>query len=89
MQRRYGAILSPVPRAIVRYSFDSKGVQSRNEIRDALMAAGFTKIGTATYEGTGPSIATLVKALRKCLAVAGRPPQGSLDHLWIYLDQGP
>jgi hypothetical protein len=53
---------------------------------DALKAANFVKIGTATWEGDAAGVAPLAKALRASLRVAANPPDGALDHLWIYLD---
>jgi hypothetical protein len=75
-------------RAIVRYSFDGDRRASRQAIRDALRAAGFVRIGTGSFEADAAALGPLVAALKTSLDVAADPPEGELDHLWIYIDRG-
>jgi hypothetical protein len=72
-------------RAIVRYSFDD-GKDTRQTIRDQLQAAGFEKIGTASFEKKQGSRDDLVDTLTSVLGCAKGSEGGTLDHLWIYLD---
>lgn len=71
-------------RAIVRYSFGSDDVPVRNSMRGGLEEAGFERIGTGSFEGTG-SRSDLLDALASALTEA-RTAQ-VLDHLWIYVDE--
>ncbi|HEV3319495.1 MAG TPA: hypothetical protein VG053_07165 [Solirubrobacteraceae bacterium] len=76
-------------RALIRYSFsDESSNQSGNEVVKRLKYdAGFEKHGrTACLEADAP-IADIVIALKRALDLAERPLAGSLDHMWIYIDQ--
>jgi hypothetical protein len=76
-------------RAIIRYSFnapDSKG--SNLEMGKVLghTGGGFEKRGTAMWESES-SLAEAVPALKRALDLAVK--RGNLDHIWIYVDDGP
>jgi len=73
-------------RIIVRYSFHKGQPQIgiRNRVRATLSAAGFTSIGTATWEGTDLDLADGLAAVADVLRLAGT---GRLDNLWVYADQ--
>lgn len=72
-------------RAIMRYSLAAEGTNARSEFRSRLDAAGFEKLGTASWEAVDGDVLVLVDAIRDILAILAR--SGSLDHLWIYLDE--
>ncbi|MGP8241342.1 MAG: hypothetical protein ACLQQB_06215 [Solirubrobacteraceae bacterium] len=75
-------------RAIVRYSIDGSS-ETANRARAALELepSKFHKVGTGAYEATGP-IDELIPKLRHLLEVLERlPGGGTVDHLWIYLDE--
>lgn len=73
-------------RAIVRYSLASTAAdrRARGDVRTRLDDAGFHKIGTASWEASGIALADLASALQDVLRIV--EGTGSLDHLWIYLD---
>ncbi len=79
-------------RAIVRCSLDKdKGSEVTNQIRKTLEQAGFKAIGTASYEASDLKQNDLTQALRGVLEIlesAVGQTSSSLDHLWIYVDQG-
>lgn len=73
---------------IVRYSLDGETAnKTGNEIRANLEAAGFSKIGTASFDAEDISHADARDALRGLLDTLESPPGGgALDHLWVYFD---
>jgi hypothetical protein len=77
-------VLSPMARAIVRYSLNGSGPGPRTAITKVLEPLGFSKVGTQCWEAPDVDIAiamgTMMHAM-KTLAASGR-----LDHVWIYVD---
>ncbi len=71
-------------RAIVRFSIQSGQVRLRNQVRNALEAAGFTRIGTSSFESPDAPLGELTPALT---ALLGQLSTSRLDHLWIYVDK--
>ena len=75
-------------RAIIRYSLDSDASNATgNQIRTDLEAAGFEKIGTASFEAWGIAQGDALNALDALFETLKNPPGGgNLDHLWVYFD---
>lgn len=71
-------------RAIVRFSIQAGQVQLRNQIRHTLEAAGFSRIGTSSYEAPDLSLVEVSNALQ---AMIDQLAGARLDHFWIYVDQ--
>ncbi len=82
-------MIGPMARAIVRYSINGESSNiTGNAARGALWEhGGFERSGTASFDADGPQ-EDLVTALRALLEVLDEMPGGgTLDHLWIYLDE--
>jgi hypothetical protein len=77
-----------VARAIVRYSLQNDtGSAIRNTIVPILQQAGFQDIGTGSWEASGVPQNQLVDAVRQVLSIIPNPPgPGTLDHVWVVLD---
>jgi hypothetical protein len=71
-------------RAIIRYSLQSGQIPLRNQLRGDLEAAGFRRIGTATFEAEDADLPTLTAAITDAMTVLGSM---RLDNLWVYIDQ--
>jgi hypothetical protein len=78
-----------VARAIVRYSATggNPGDNMRNHFRKSLRASGFvsTKPGTACWELNG-DLGAIANALTGIASEIGVSAAGTLDHVWIYID---
>jgi hypothetical protein len=76
-------------RAIVRYSINGETSNvTGNAARMLLQNQAFDRLGTASFEADGPPQHDLLDTLRNLLVILENPPGGgSLDHLWIYLDE--
>jgi hypothetical protein len=81
-----------VARAIIRLSMNKdKGEGAlRPQVREILREAGFESRGTAVWEASGLPVAPLLQAVARAAEVLQREPSplrpGTLDHLWIYVD---
>jgi len=79
-------------RAIIRYSFDGdEGKAIRMDIGKRLLDQGrFMLSGTASWE-SHPDLALseAVDAVRWALEVVEESDPHALDHIWIYIDNGP
>jgi len=81
-----------VARAIIRLSTnDDKGEGAlRPQVREMLKEAGFTSRGTAVWEASDKPLVELLKAVEKATRILQREPSrlrpGTLDHLWVYMD---
>ncbi len=79
-------------RAVIRYSFDGdEGKTIRMEIRKRLMAEDlFVARGTASWESAeNTDLGAVIGRIRWALeALEGTDPD-ALDHIWIYIDNGP
>jgi hypothetical protein len=81
-------------RSIVRFSLNSppgeKSSKLNSEIRNRLELTGFSRVGTGSWEANGDrqkllaSLGATLTWLSKRKTT--RYDQGTLDHIWIYLD---
>jgi len=81
-------------RAIIRLSIDQeKNSKLRNHVAALLRAAGFTKVGTGSWEHRSITM----QQLKDVMAIfwhsaadpqrnAGADPGVTMDHVWIYTD---
>ena len=78
-------------RAIIRFSMDNdRSHVTGNLVRKELTDAGFEKIGTASFEADDLPQDQIFDALNKAVKILrDAPGGGTLDHLWIYVDQLP
>jgi hypothetical protein len=81
-------IVDLTARSIINYSFEGEGSNvSGNAVREALEAAHFEKLSTASYHTEGRTEDELVDALTDVLGIIREPPGGGrVDHLWVYRD---
>jgi len=90
MQREGCAEDIHMARLIIRTSIDGEtSGETQQEIRQVLEGP-LARIGTAVYEGGGttPDLLAVLQHLVQVLSQAeGSHARGSLDHLWVYLDQ--
>ena len=73
-----------VARAIVRFSIQAGQIKLRNKLRNQLEAAGFTRIGTSSFEA--PDMA-LGEAMPAVIAMLASLETARLDHVWVYIDE--
>ena len=75
-------------RAIIRLSLDHDAGGTQIQVADDLEAAGFVKIGAASYEGLDLPVGDILAALdRLTNTLQASPGGGTLDHLWIVVDE--
>lgn len=77
-------------RAIIRLSMNNDKGGLRTEARKMLRKAGFEDRGTAVWEASDQSVDDLLQAVERATQILRREPskpgEGTLDHLWIYVD---
>lgn len=76
-------------RAIVRCSFDDDyGSAARNAVAiDIFEREGWRKIGTLSYDTEHASVDAILAVVGKIITrLRNLPGQGTLDHVWIYVD---
>lgn len=77
-------------RAIIGLSMNDDKGGLRTETRNMLLKAGFEDRGTSLWEASGQSVAELLQVVERATTILRREPskpgEGTLDHLWIFVD---
>ncbi len=78
-----------MPRAIIRFSLNGDyGSAKRNAMVPHLETWGFYHTGTGTWEADDiPEHGFLIAVANMLLAMNETRGDGTLDHLWVYLDR--
>jgi hypothetical protein len=76
-------------RAVVRYGggSDPGSKRLRQEIRELLSKAGFTKTGSGSWSGEQMSLSGIFEALEQVAGLIGRSSDASFEQLWIMIDR--
>jgi hypothetical protein len=77
-------------RAIISLSMKADKNGLRTEVRNMLRKAGWEDRGKARWEASRPSVAELLREVERATKILRREPskpgEGTLDDLWIYVD---
>jgi len=74
-------------RAIIRYSIDRAHPNEYTAINSSPINTGFDKIGTCVLEGVDLDATSAIDAVISALEEMRDLQQGTLDHIWIYIDR--